>query len=81
MTPVEFPQQTVVWAKNQPPYLPLPAYTNERETISCWKLTFTERIKILFYGNLWLRQMNFGDRLQPQSISIDTPFLSESGEV
>ncbi len=34
MTPIEFPQQTIVWAKDQPPYLPLPAFTNERETIS-----------------------------------------------
>lgn len=32
MTPIEFPEQTIVWAKNQPPYLPLPAYTDERET-------------------------------------------------
>lgn len=27
MTPIEFPEQTIVWAKDQPPYLPLPAYT------------------------------------------------------
>lgn len=75
MKPVEFPQQTTVWAKNQPPYLPLPAYTNDKETISCWKLTLRERIKLLFGGRLWLRQMNFGEALQPQSPSIDTPFV------
>ena len=27
MKPIEFPEQTTVWAENQPPYLPLPAYT------------------------------------------------------
>lgn len=75
MTPIEFPEQTIVWAKNQPPYLPLPAYSNEEETISCWRLTWLERIKVLCFGRLWLRQMNFGDALQPQAPSIDSPFV------
>jgi hypothetical protein len=74
MTPVEFPEQTVVWAKNQPPYLPLPAYTDGRETISCWKLTFKERIKVLIFGKLWLRQCNFGAKLQPQAPCVESPF-------
>jgi hypothetical protein len=74
MTPIEFPQQTIVWAKNQPPYLPLPAYTDDRETISCWQLTWRERLKVLCFGCLWLRQMNFGSPLQPQALSVDTPF-------
>ena len=74
MTPIEFPEQTIVWAKNQPPYLPLPAYTDERETISCWRLTWPERLKALVFGRLWLRQMNFGGPLQPQAPCIDSPF-------
>lgn len=77
MTPIEFPQQTTIWAKDQPLYLPLPAYTNKIETISCWKLTWMERIKILFSGKLWLRQMNFGDNLQPQAPCVESPFLNE----
>lgn len=76
MKPIEFKQQTVVWAKNQPPYLPLPAYTDEKETISCWKLSLIERIKIVINGKLWLRQMNFGDKLQPQSPCVDSPFIN-----
>ena len=76
MIPIEFPQQTTVWAKNQPPYLPLPAFTNDKETISCWKLSWKERFKLLITGCLWLRQMNFGEALQPQSPSIDTPFIN-----
>lgn len=74
MTPIEFPEQTIVWAKNQPPYLPLPAYTNEQETISCWQLTFIERLRVLLSGRLWLRQMNFGAPLQPQAPCVDNPF-------
>lgn len=75
MKPIEFAEQTIVWAKNQPPYLPLPAYTNERETISCWSLTWRERLRVLWSGRLWLRQMNFGDKLQPQAPCVESPFV------
>lgn len=75
MTPVEFPEQTIVWAKNQPPYRPLPAYTDREQTISCWQLTWRERLRVLFTGRLWLRQMNFGAPLQPQAPSVESPFL------
>ena len=75
MKPIEFPQQNIVWAKNQPPYLPLPAYTDEKWTISCWKLTLKDYIKLLLGGKLWLFHKNFGEPLQPQSLSIDTPFV------
>ena len=67
MKPIQFPEQTMVWAENQPPYLPLPAYTDDRETISLWALTWRERIRALFTGRLWLRQLNFGAALQPQA--------------
>jgi len=76
MTPIEFPEQTVVWAKNQPPYLPLPAYTDDTQTISCWRLTWRERCVLLWRGRIWLRQLNFRERLQPQSPSIESPFQS-----
>ena len=74
MKPVTFPEQTTVWAENQPPYLPLPAFTNERETISLWSLTWRERLRILVMGRLWLRQLNFGMPLQPQAPSTESPF-------
>jgi hypothetical protein len=77
MTPIEFPEQTIVWAKDQPPYLPLPAYTNEQETISCWRLTWRERLRVLWSGRLWLRQMNFGGALQPQCPSVESPFVAQ----
>ncbi len=76
MMPVEFPEQTIVWAKNQPPYLPLPAFTNERETISCWSLTWKERLLVLVFGRLWLRQINYGEPLQPQAPCVESPFAS-----
>ena len=75
MTPIEFPQQTIVWARNQPPYRPLPAYTDSRQTISLWALTWKERLLVLVHGRVWLLQMNFGEALQPQTPSVQSPFL------
>lgn len=74
MVPIVFPQVTTTWAKNQPPYLPLPAYSDDRETISCWRLSWRERFQALVSGRLWLRQMNFGASLQPQAPTFENPF-------
>lgn len=75
MNPIKFPEQTTIWAENQPPYKPLPAYTDEKQTISCWHLTWRERLSILWYGQIWLIQMNFGQPLQPQAPCIKSPFI------
>lgn len=64
-----------MWAKNQQPYLPLPAYTDHEQTISCWRLTWRERLRVLWSGRLWLRQLNFGRALQPQCPMVESPFL------
>ena len=74
MKPIEFPEQTMVWAKDQPPYLPLPAYVDGRETVSRWQLTWLERFRVLFSGRMWLRQCNFGAPLQPQKPQVEYPF-------
>jgi hypothetical protein len=75
MEPIKFDKQNCMYADHQPEYLPLPAYKDNDQTISCWKLNIKERIKILFTGKLWLRQLNFGSPLQPQSPTIDYPFI------
>lgn len=74
MTPTTFPEHNRVWAKDQPEYLPLPAYTDSTQTITCWHLTFLERLHVLLTGRLWLSQLNFGNPLQPQKPSIASPF-------
>ena len=76
MRPIEFPEQTLVWAKDQPEYEPLPAYTDDVETVSLWRLTWRERFKVLVTGKLWLRQCNFGGPLQPQLPTVDSPWAA-----
>jgi len=75
MKPIPFKEQNRTWAKDQPQYLPLPTHTTEKgEVVSCWKLTFAERLKVLFKGKVWLCQLTFNDPLQPQRLSIESPF-------
>ena len=72
MYPVKFKGSNVIFAENQPQYLPLPAkITSEGVVISCWKLTFIERIKILFNGTLFLHQLTFHEPLQPQRPDVN----------
>ncbi len=75
MKPIDFAQKNCVYAENQPEYLPLPVYKQEDgELWSCWKLTFRERIKVLFTGCFWLGIMTFNQPLQPLRPMIDDPF-------
>ena len=56
MKPIEFEMQTKIYAKNQPPYLPLPVYEDKEQggrVFHCWQLTF----KRIF--NHWLYWLKF----------------------
>ena len=75
---IEFPEQTVVIAKDQPEYLPLPAHVfkdnpHEGRIACCWKLTVRERIKVLFIGIIWHEILTFRQPLQPQLLTVDKP--------
>lgn len=77
MKPLTFPQQTQVFAKDQPEYLPLPAHVNatpDGTVTTLWGLTWRERFKVLLTGRLWLQQLAFHSRLQPQLPTVDSPF-------
>jgi hypothetical protein len=75
MKPVEFKQQNIVIAKDQKPYIPLPAHVGDNgQAISCWGLTLRERIYLLFTGRLWLSVLTFGRPLQPLKLMAADPF-------
>lgn len=79
MEPIEFPEQNVVFAKDQPEYLPLPAFRSEDgQVVSCWRLSARERFRVLFQGRLWITLFTFGRPLQPLLPSIDPPFIGVS---
>lgn len=76
VNPIKFEGHNIVYAEDQPEYLPLPAYRdddNEGSVISCWQLSWRERFKILWTGQFWFTQWTFHSPLQPQLPSVDRP--------
>jgi len=84
---IEFKEQTTVFAKDQKQYNPLPCHKFESNTlegihegrIACvWKLTFIERIKVLFTGKIWHQILTFNNPLQPQLLTVEKPDMTKS---
>lgn len=76
MKPVKFKGYNVVYAKNQPEYLPLPAHKSEDgQVTSCWSMTWKERLKVLFTGKVYWMVMTFNKPLQPQVPLVDNPIV------
>ena len=72
MTPKQFKEANVIFAKDQPEYQPLPAFKNDSlqgEVITCWNLTCRERLRILFKGEIWLSLLTFNKSLAPSFIT------------
>jgi hypothetical protein len=81
MNLVEFKEQTVVFAKDQSEYKPLPAWRRKNdqtgEIVCCWKLSIGERIAVLFSGLIWHSILTFNQPLQPQLLSVEKPSFDE----
>ena len=66
----------VMYGKDQPEYLDLPGLPisgPEGQVISHYKLTFLERLNVLFHGDIWLSLYTFGHPIQPQRLEIKCP--------
>jgi hypothetical protein len=64
----------VVYAKDQPQYQPLPVVKDDDGTVvSRWKLTWRERLQVLFGGSIWLTVRTFNRALQPVQLSSTCP--------
>jgi hypothetical protein len=73
MKPVEFPQQNTVYAKDQPEYMPLPAYRTPdgQEVTACWGMTWRERLRVLLSGRVYVTLLTFGGPLTPSIVSAN----------
>lgn len=92
MQPTRFKGWNVTYAEDQPAYLPLPAHRNgERDAennfidrtgnvTTCWKMTFLERLKVLFTGRVYLSQWTFHEALQPQRVTVENPLSVQEQE-
>ena len=81
MMPIEFAGQNVVFAKDQPEYLPLPAMrTLDGEVTSCWGMTWRERLRVLWTRRVYITLLTFGEPLQPQIVSTQPPATPSAPE-
>ena len=74
MKPINFKGQNVVFAKDQPEYLPLPAHNamdDKGTVIFCESLSMRERVKLLFTGKIWCSLLTFKTPLQPSFFTVD----------
>lgn len=81
MNLIKFPEQTVIIAEHQQEYAPLPAFQFAHDPTGrvtcCWKLSFRERLKLLFTGKLWHTILTFHQPMQPQILELKKPFTPE----
>jgi hypothetical protein len=77
-----FEHMEVVYAKDQPEYLPLPALhvDDGNGVLTHWKLSWRERLRIFWYGDLYLHMLTFRKPLQPISLSLKAPELMEPSQ-
>ena len=79
MKPLEFAGANCTYAKDQPEYLPLPAFKDDGgQVLTCWGLTWRERIKLALTGRVWFTLLTFNQPLQPMNVSADNP-LKDGG--
>lgn len=69
----------VVFAKDQPQYLQLPAYVDsDGDVVTRWKLTWRERLRVALLGEVYLSIMTFNHPLQPVRLEVKPPELVET---
>ena len=74
----------VVYAKDQPEYLPLPALpvddgSGHRRVVTRWKLSWKERLRVLVFGDMYLWLSTFGKPISPVALQTTPPeFLEEA---
>jgi hypothetical protein len=77
---IEFPEQTIVFAKDQPQYRPLPAHRFAGDPTGriafCWSLSWRERWLVLLRGRIWHEVLTFNESLQPQLLRTDKPEMT-----
>ena len=76
MKPVKFPEQNVTFAEDQPEFIPLPAHRGKDGTVvSCWALSWRDRLRILWTGRIWLGCLTFNAPPQPVWLVTERPFV------
>lgn len=76
MKPTEFPGFNVTIAKDQHPYIPLPAQAfgdNCGTLLTCWELSEEDLEHLIRTRKVWVTTLTFNQALQPFAILADKP--------
>jgi hypothetical protein len=69
--------ESVVYAEDQPEYIPLPASrTPDGEVVTCWKLSWRARLAIFFGARFYVTLLTFNRPLTPLRVSVEKPVYS-----
>lgn len=70
--------ESVVYAKNQPAYMPLPARrSSDGEVVTRWRPNWRARLAIAFGADFYLTLLTFNQPLTPVRVGIDKPQYTE----
>lgn len=72
MKPIKWKHSNTVYAENQDEYRNLPSLkldTPEGHVISCWKMSFKERMRVLIFGRVWMNLLSFNRPLTPSLLT------------
>lgn len=79
MTPIRFKECNITFGADQPEYQPLPAFRDEDgNVVSCWRLSWRERIRLLFTGRIYLVTLTFKAPIQPILPTLTNPIIQQS---
>lgn len=73
---ISFKEANTIYAEDQSKYKSLPCFrynVEEGRLACCWKLTFFERLQVLFTGKIWHNILTFYQPLQPQLLQVNKP--------
>ena len=66
------------FAESQDEYQTLPAFRQDDGTVlTRWRLTWKERLTIFLRGDLYLFTLTFNEPLQPVSLQVERPRMSD----
>lgn len=67
MEPIQFKECNVIYGKDQHEYRNLPALKLEEHgtVVTCWRISWKERLRLLITGKMWIGIMTYNEPLMP----------------
>lgn len=76
MEAVQFKECNTTFAKNQSEYISLPAnMSTDGIATCCWKLSFLDKLRVLWTGYVFSQVITFHKPLQPLKLIVKKPYL------